>query len=673
MLLLAYLALGTSAMIVPAKSNHLQTGWRSFGAPFLCYNKFMSKKITMPSYLRVLLTIVFLIPISVLFTWFIEYRWRGADANAAWNFMTTSPLVFSYNCVLVFLMTSIIVALCWRTFFGTGLTFALISIVTYISMEKYKVRQAPLLPEDFQMVGNVGEVAGFVDAWGIVRLVIGVGFILLGSGILEHYVRKFIGRDTSGMPLWQRWSLIPRVTLSLLAMVALLLTSEFAVHHGQQNNENIDWLDTDFVAWGQNENYAKNGFVIGFFYNLGRLEMLPPEDYSAEKIASIKATYEALKAADTKRARIDQTVDNIIVILDETFYDSELLTGLYPHSGGDPLPNLHEIFEDYSSGYMYSPEYGGGTANIEFEVFTGLSNYWANSMQYINSVPKLPNLDSVAKWSLDSGYNTTAIHGFDGSVYKRNIVYPKMGFEEFIDVYKIKYQEYENEVGKMSDSAVYKEVLDIIKSDDDKHMVGVVTMQNHAPYDSAQYTKLDYKMTGYFKNRELEHSYQSIHYADEYLGDFLEELDKLEEKTVVLWFGDHAAGIINAYITSGKKNERDLAHLTPYFIYTNFDLENKLFTEQEVRKLNQAAKLDITTEGVDLPTTTPNCLLNTMYNLLDVEKPTLMYVLDEVCETSPILARPYFEGTKPKNTEALKAYELINYDLLSGERYWAEN
>lgn len=570
-------------------------------------------------------------------------------------------------------MTGIIVALCWRTFFGTGLTFALISIITYISMEKYKVRQAPLLPEDFQMVGNVGEVAGFVDAWGIVRLVAGVGFILLGTGILEHYVRKFIGRDTTGMPLWQRWSLIPRVTFSLLAMVALLLTSEFAVHHGQQNNEDVDWLDTEFIAWGQNENYVKNGFVIGFFYNLGRLEMAMPEDYSAEKIASIKATYEALKAADTKRAKIDQTVDNIIVILDETFYDPELLTYLYPHSGGDPIPNLHEVFEDYPSGYMYSPEYGGGTANIEFEVFTGLSNYWANSMQYINSVPKMPSLDSVAKWSLDNGYHTTAMHAFDGSVYKRNIVYPKMGFEEFIDVYKIKHQEYENEVGKMSDSAVYKEILDIIKGDDDKHMIGIITMQNHAPYDSAQYTKLDYKITGYFKNRELEHSYQSLHYADEYLGNFLKELDKLDEKTVVLWFGDHAAGTINAYITSGKKTERDLAHLTPYFIYTNFDVDNELFSEEEVKKLNQAAKLDITTEGVDLPTTTPNCLLNTMYNLLDVEKPALMYVLDEVCETSPILAQSYLENTTPKNTAALKAYELINYDLLSGERYWAEN
>lgn len=625
----------------------------------------------MPSYLRVLLTIVFMVPMSVFFTWYLECRWRGANVDAAWEFMTGSPLLFSYNCVIMFLLMGIIIALCWRTFFGTGLTFALLSIITYISMEKYKARQAPLLPEDFQMAGNVGEVAGFVDAWGIVRLVAGVVLILIGSGILEHYVRKFLGRDTSGMPLWQRWALIPRMTFALLATVALLMVTDFAVHHQQHGDQDVDWLETSFISWGQAENYQKNGFLIGFFYNLGRLEMTEPEGYSAEKIASIKATYEAIKAADTDRTKIDETVDNIIIILDETFYDPELLTKLYPHEGGDPLPNLRKIFAKYPSGYMYSPEYGGGTANVEFEVFTGLSNFWANSTQYINSVSKLPSLDSAAKWSLDSGYNTTAIHAFDGSVYKRDIVYPKMGFEEFIDIDKMKHHEYENGIGKMSDRAVYQEILDILKDDDGKHMIGVATMQNHAAYDSAHYPQLDYEVTGYFApNDQLSHSYQSLHYADKYLGEFLKELDKLDEKTVVLWFGDHTSGVINAYITSNKKNERDLAHLTPYFIYTNFDLENNLHTESEVKKQNKEAKLDITTRGVDLPTTTPNCLLNTMYNLLEAEKPTVMYLLDEVCETTPILARAYLEEKTPKDSDTIKAYELLNYDLLSGKRYW---
>lgn len=628
---------------------------------------------TMPGCLRILLSVIFLAAMSVLFTWFLEYRHRMGDAVATWNWVTTHSLVFWYSCVLMFLITSFIVAILWRTFFGAGVTFALISIVTYISMEKYKVRQAPLLPEDFQMVGNVGEVAGFVDPWGIVRLVLGVFFILAGSALLEYCARRLLGRDTKALPWWQRWSLIPRATFALLSAVGLLMTTDFIVHHQQHDNDQIGWLDTEFIVWGQTENYASNGFLVGFIYNLGRLEMVPPDDYSQEAIAQIKETYDEKKATDTKREALSDVVDNVIVILDETFYDPELLTKLYPHTGGDPLPNLREIFQEYPSGYMYSPEYGGGTANIEFEVLTGLSNYWANTVQYINTVPKLPSLQSVASWALDNNFSTTAIHAFNGSVYKRDIVYQKIGFEEFIDVDKMKYHEYENGVGHMSDSAVYKEILDVLNDGSEKHMVGAVTMQNHASYDSAHYTDLDYKITGTYENEQLEHSIQSLHYADEYLGDFIAALDKLDSKTVVLWFGDHAAGVINAYITSDKKNERDLAHLTPYFIYTNFELKNNLSTTSEVKKSNQELKLDITTKNVDLPTTTPNCLANTMYNLLKAEKPALMYLLDDVCASTPILAGAYLESNTPEETDILRAYEMVNYDLLTGKRYWYDD
>lgn len=254
-----------------------------------------SFKHTMPACLRVLLSVIFLAAMSVLFTWFIEYRHRMGDTAATWEWATSHALVFWYNCVLMFLILSLIVSIFWRTFLGTGVTFALISIVTYISMEKYKARQAPLLPEDFQMAANVGEVAGFVDVWGIVRLVLGVIFILIGSALLEYYVRRALGREAKTLPWWQRWSIIPRITFTLLSAVGLLMTTDFIIHHQQHGDDEIDWLDTSFIGWGQTENYRENGFLIGFIYNLGRLEMAEPEDYSQEKIADIKATYNQKK------------------------------------------------------------------------------------------------------------------------------------------------------------------------------------------------------------------------------------------------------------------------------------------------------------------------------------------------------------------------------------------
>ena len=105
-------------------------------------------------------------------------------------------------------------------------------------------------------------------------------------------------------------------------------------------------------------------------------------------------------------------------------------------------------------------------------------------------------------------------------------------------------------------------------------------------------------------------------------------------------------------------------------MYANFEIES-LYTEAEVAELNEAVLgFEIPTEGVDLPTTTPNCLMNTVYNLLGVEKPALFYLLDEVCTETPVLSAAYYGKETPEMTEALRDYELVNYDVLAGKHYW---
>ena len=95
----------------------------------------------------------------------------------------------------------------------------------------------------------------------------------------------------------------------------------------------------------------------------------------------------------------------------------------------------------------------------------------------------------------------------------------------------------------------------------------------------------------------------------------------------------------------------NLSRLTPYFIYSNFDID---------------------LGDKNLPTTTPNCLVNTLYNRLNIKKPTLNYLLDEVCERHPILTATYFGDAGLMKTEALNKYENVTYDVLSGKKYWMD-
>lgn len=434
----------------------------------------------------------------------------------------------------------------------------------------------------------------------------------------------------------------------------------------------------ELTQWNQTINYEANGVIIGFVNNLGRMELEKPENYNEETMREIAERYEAKKKADkTTRKPLTEVADRIIVILDETFYDPALLTKYYPHEGGDVLPNIHKIFRDYPSGYMYSPEYGGNTANVEFEVQTGLSNYWAGTIPYVTNITKTSGLTSVASIAKNLGYETTAIHSYDGSMYKRNLVYPLLGYDTFIDRGEMKNRDKEpgpEETMNLNDWAIFKETLDVLAEGPERQMINVVTMQNHSPYWLAQYPKWEFPIKngdGGDGDYSRNNNYQSLHEADKYIAEFLGELEKSDERTVVLWFGDHAAGIFEKYVESEDKNDRDTIHLTPYFIWTNFETKD-LYTAAEVREHN--TKLGITIpssiRGVDLPTTTPNCLQNTMYNLLRVEKPAFFYLVDEVCATTPILAHSYLEDTDPVKTQALEDYELVNYDALSGKRYW---
>lgn len=628
------------------------------------------QKHTMPAVFRVLFSVMLMALLAVVFTWFIFWEQNLRDADLANEFIQTHQDIAVYSYLVILCAMLVIAAITWRPFFTLGLSFAAISVVMFIHMQKFELRAAPLLPEDFQLAGSVGDLTEFVDGDAIARLVWGVIFVLAGSILLEYCARKVCGRDRSQLAWWDKISLIPRITWTAVTVTILTLVMKPVIDH-----ETPDWIPgLKYTVWNQTENYEDNGFVVGFLYNLAHVGMQAPEDYSEEKMQEIANKYRALKAADDKRQPLDEVVDNVVFIMNESFYDPALLKKHYPYYGGDVTPNLHKVFQQYPSGYMYSPEYGGNTANVEFEGQTGLSNFWAMTVPYANSLTKTDGVLAIANWTKNFGFGTTAVHAYDGTMYKRYLVYPKFGYDEFIDEEKMTWTERDYASGYYNDRSVYNEVFDILENADGPQLVTAVTMQNHAPYNAAHYPKLEFKMKDPWDTSAwaLEGSFQSLHSSDEYLGEFLEKIDELDEKTVVIWFGDHAMGMLDKYIHSDEKEDRDIAHFTPYFIYANFDIESG-YTVAEAAELNAELGFEFPTKGVDLPTVTPNCLLNTMYNILGVEKPALFYLLDTVCMESPVLARAYHGDNGLDMTKALEEYELVNYDVLSGKHYWNGN
>lgn len=630
----------------------------------------------MPAVFRILFSMIFLYFIALLIVWFIEWRQLSNNVDDTWSFIERKPVIFWYDSLVIYFLLLTVSAILWRPFLSAAIIYSVAAVIMYANEQKYIYRAAPLLPEDLAMAGNAGNLMQFIDGWEVTRLVLGIVLILVGASILEYKARKYLGRSSKDLPFWEKHSLIPRATFFFLSFTALSLAALPVVHRDRKTrSDRIEFMDADISVWNQTENYRWNGFALGFLYNIGVGELDPPEDYSKERIREIALKYQKVKSELETREQpnLSEVADNVVVILDETFYDPSLLSSHYAYSGGEITPNLHEIFRRYPSGYMYSPEYGGGTANVEFAVFTGFSNYWANTVPYVNALSKNDAMPGIASLAKDQGFSTTAMHSYDGTMYKRNIIYQLMDFDTFLDQSSMQHTALENGNGYISDAEIFQEILDVLEDGkDDKHMVGAITMQNHGPYGIAQYPELQFRLNEEKYNQlAVESVLQSIHYADQYLGDFLRAIDQLDERTVVLWFGDHAAGVIDEYIYSESKNERDLAHLTPYFIYANFEVDSP-YSVEEVAQMNSRLGFELPTEGIDLPVVSPNCLANEMYDILGVKKPSLMYLLDTVCARTPILDNSYFDGKTQTPYDELSDYELINYDMMGGKQYWLD-
>ncbi len=587
---------------------------------------------------------------ALLLTFFLEYRYFINDLAQTWQFVTERPLVFLYNAFLMSCIVLFFSALIKKPFLSLGVTWALVTIVTYIHISKFNFRGTPLLPEDFQLAGEVGTLTKFIDVWSIVRLVIAVILIVLLSLLLDHLTKNALQI--------KRHHFLPRAFLMVVAVFGLIMGTGFARYHTGEKYEKISWLNSEFVAWNQTKNYDDNGFILGFAYNMGKYDLSPPDGYSEEAIAKIATEYTAKKSADTTRTALKDADYNIVIVLNESFYDPELIREYYNYTGGDVTPNLHRIMSENPSGRMYSPDYGGGTANIEFEVFTGLTNYWANAVPYTDLLPNAKIVPSIATFARANGYQTSVVHPFNGGMYKRNLILPKEGFDELIMEPDMHYTEHDENSQYINDRSAYQEVLDMLNTRNQRQLIGLLTMQNHAPYDHDIYGTHDFIVTSGYgdddgRRLDIETYLQMLHNSDAYLGEFINALSASREKTVVLFFGDHSAGIFPEVVESEDPAVSNIAHLTPYFIYTNFNLPE-----------------DKSAGAMRLVTTTPNCLVNTMLNLLNTEKPLLDYILDQVCTEVPILSPAYIRTNYPEKTPALTSYEMINYDLLDGKYYW---
>ncbi len=221
------------------------------------------------------------------------------------------------------------------------------------------------------------------------------------------------------------------------------------------------------MMWDQKENYAFNGFMFAFALNLPMANVAAPAGYSADAIQAVRTP--------TGIATVPAEKPDIIIVMSESFWDPTRLPNV--KITPDPIENVRKI----RSGHMFSPEFGGMTANVEFEALTGFSNAFLpyGSIPYQQYVRhKIP---SLATFLNGEGYQTRAIHPFTRWFWNRGAVYDAFGFDRFMSEEDMPTLAKRGPLA--SDAALTEEIIREADNTKDPFFFFAVSLQSHGPYE----------------------------------------------------------------------------------------------------------------------------------------------------------------------------------------------
>ncbi|HFJ9452128.1 TPA: LTA synthase family protein [Bacillus tropicus] len=570
----------------------------------------------------------------------------------AMNWIYFYNMQFILSVVAIYAIYILVYNLIGKLFLSMILTSCTLVILGIVNYLKLIFRGDPLYPSDFTQIMHMQSVIPMVMdyfSWSYIFVIILSIVACIVAGI---YMRRYIQNVKIHLGI--------RALLVVGSIFVLYAYGNFA---NTFMNKVFQKSGVDFVLWDQNENYASNGFVLGFISNLDTTVMEKPNNYSKENMLQIandiKQQYSGNIGNQKKKEK-----PNIIFVMSESFWDPTKVTNL--SFSEDPVPNLHHYIENFPGGQTISPTFGGNTANVEFEALTSysMSLLKPGSIPYQQVVINKKEIPSIPTALKKEGYYTSAIHSFGRSFFKRDDVYRVLGFDKFNAEDTMENVDIDGDY--ISDLAMSKEIIAELEKQKQPTFIHAVTMQNHFPFTEGRFGENLIEISGLENEEskgELETYTEGLRRSDEALQYLIEQLDNLDRPTLLVFFGDHLPSLgtnksfykENGYITNEKTpNERLAMAQTPLLMYANFDMPND-----------------------DLGVVSPIYFSNLIFDYAGLNKSLFYQFLSEFYKEIPVLRDELkvdkngevINDLTKKQKEMLEKYKMLQYDLLVGNQY----
>ena len=523
--------------------------------------------------------------IVLLLTEWIARGTLNADIFAQYIFPHAEAYLLAW--ALLFLIW---LSIDWLTRFAPLamlLTAVLGCVPAAVNFYTLQLRGEPFLPWDLM---QVSEAAGVASAAGIhIQTSMIVSLVLATLLTVGAF---FLYRGRQKLPWAKRlggFAASAAVTCGMLFGVFLQPTVTQAI--GIQPD-----------AWMQDRYYRYYGVITSFLTNLTNLEITKPETYSEEAVNTILDDVEAGEkyttqplypesyGATTPADEVEKQ-PTIIYVMNESYWD---VSELEEHGfvfDTDVSANLHALQQTSASGRAYSPSFGGGTCDVEFEALTGYSvSYLPNgSKPYQQHVTK--PMFALPNYLKTQGYQTAAIHCFWAKYWSRDTAYPNLGFDDFIsleDMHHVqKVRKHYWTSGLVTDDTMADQIIqqyETMKADSDAPVfLHAVTMQNHTNYNRDNYpdderVKVIAHPVGIKPSTigALEDFATGIRDADAMLGKLTAYFEQVDEPVILVFWGDHYNPIDSNYdiftasgYASGESSDPRL-HQTTLLMWSNY-------------------------------------------------------------------------------------------------------
>lgn len=625
-------------------------------------------------------TILFFVLPYVAFYLLEAFSHKPFEMNAAVQ-LTNYFVLFAIQCLFFALFRTI-----KRAVIGMSIVAYVVGLVNYLVLS---FRGTPIMPWDYKSLGTAISVAeNYSFPWSREFAVSSLLFalILVLAAFMQGEIRYRTLRLVS----------IASMTALFLGVISLINYPVYA-----------DMIKLNNTLFTPTYMYKQNGFSVAFIRNFTYLKVPEPAGYSIDRVNDIMDEYmdglsDSIKADGSVRrygngvwlalrddlvapgalyagnemgnGQINSTISttnydqasyvrgrkgqpNVVVVMNEAFAELAVLAEY--RTNADYMPFINSMDENVIRGYLHASIIGGNTATSEFEFLTSDSMAFLPSgsvayQQFV--VGSMPTLNQILE---DQGYHSVAMHPYNASGWERDTVYPYFGFDriKFAPDFKNRHRVRDY----ISDRSLFNEILlELENSPEDRpSFIFTVSMQNHGGF-SKRFddfpVNVEIMEEGNFN--WINHYLSLIQETDRALEEFLGQLEKLEEETIVLFFGDHQPN--NSTVSALQKldsysEDPTARNIVPYLMWANFDIG-----EHNGR------------------TTSMNYLAGDLLSAAGLEGSPYMSFLNDLQDEIPVITADYYilkdgstyffnedeQPEDPRIQDLINQYEVLQYNHL---------